>query len=164
MCFSDTWLNENDSDDSLNIEGFTITRSGRTGESGKQNGGGVSFYFNQLWANKKQYSFKKQICNEDIELLSVYVRPYYLPREFTQVIFTAVYIHPKANATVAEGILLYDCLQDQASDHPDAVRLIMGDSHCNLKSTCLHLKAICDMPHPPKKNSGLVLWQLEKSI
>ena len=126
MCFSETWLNENDSDDSLDIEGFTIIRSDRTGESGKQNGGGVCFYFNQLWANKNNIHVKKQICNEDIELLSVYVRPYYLPLEFTQVIFTAVYIHTKANATVAEGIL-YDCLQDQASDHPDAVRLIMGD-------------------------------------
>ena len=47
MCFSETWLNENDSDDSLDEEGFTIIRSDRTGESGKQNGGGVCFYFNQ---------------------------------------------------------------------------------------------------------------------
>ena len=46
MCFSETWLNENDSDDSLDIEGFTIIRSDRTGESGKQNGGGICFYFN----------------------------------------------------------------------------------------------------------------------
>ena len=68
------------------------------------------------------------------------VRPYYLPQEFTQIIFTAVCIHPKANATVAGGIL-YDCLQDQASDHADAVRLIMGDfNHCNLNSTCPYLE------------------------
>ena len=110
----------------LILEGLTIIRSDRTGGSGKQNGGGVCFYFNQLLANKNSIHVKKQICNEDIELLSVYVRPYHLPREFTQVIFTAVYIHPRANTTVAEGIL-YDCPQDQASDHPDAVRLIMGD-------------------------------------
>ena len=36
MCFSETWLNENDSDDSLDIEGFTIIRSDRTGESGNK--------------------------------------------------------------------------------------------------------------------------------
>ena len=38
MCFSETWLNENDSEDRLGIEGFTIIRSDSTGESGKQNG------------------------------------------------------------------------------------------------------------------------------
>ena len=35
-------------------------RSDRTGESGKQNGGGVCFYFNQLWANKNNIHVKKQ--------------------------------------------------------------------------------------------------------
>ena len=163
MCFSETWLNENDSDDSLDIEGFTIIRSDCTGESGKQNGGGVCFYFNQLWANKNNIHVKKQICNEDIELLSVYVRPYYLPREFTQVIFTAVYIHPKANATVAEGIL-YDCLQDQASDHPDAVRLIMGDfNHCNLKSTCPHLEQYVTCPTRQRKTLDLCYGNVKKA-
>ena len=163
MCFSETWLNENDSDYSLDIEGFTIIGSDRTSESGKQNGGGVCFYFNQLWANKNNIHVKEQICNGDIELLSVYVRPYYLPREFTQVIFTLVYIHPKANATVAEGII-YDCLQDQASDHPDAVRLIKGDfNHCNLKSTYPHLEQYVTCPTRQRKTLDLCYGNVKKA-
>lgn len=39
--------------------------------------------------------------NPDIELLAVSLRPFYLPREFPQLFFILVYIHPKANASAA---------------------------------------------------------------
>ena len=86
-----------------------------------------------------------------------------MPREFTQVIFTAGYIHPKTNATVAEGILC-DCLQDQASDHPDAVTLIMGDfNHCNLKTTCPHLEQYVTCPTRQRKTLDLCYGNVKKA-
>lgn len=38
------------------------------------------------------------ICTPDIELLSVSFRSFYLSREFPQLFFTVVCIHPRANA------------------------------------------------------------------
>ena len=65
--------------------------------------------------------------------------------------------------TVAEGIL-YDCLQDQASDHPDAVRLIMGDfNHCNLKSTCPHLEQYVTCPTRQRKTLDLCYGNVKKA-
>lgn len=72
LAFTETWLNKNDNDDTLSIDGFGIPlRLDRDNEStGKQCGGGVCLYV--------------KLCNSDIELLAVSLRSFYLPREFPQ--------------------------------------------------------------------------------
>ncbi|KAK0145574.1 hypothetical protein N1851_015528 [Merluccius polli] len=47
------------------------------------------------------FTSRETVCTADIELLSMSVRPFYLPREFPQIFLTVVYIHPKANASNA---------------------------------------------------------------
>ena len=57
---------------------------------------------------------RESLCAPDIELLSVSLRPFYLPREFTQLFVTLVYIHPKANMDNAVPAITRTVLQLQA--------------------------------------------------
>ena len=75
---------------------------------------------NDSWCNSGHMTVKEQVCSKDIALLAVSMRPYYLPREFTQVIVFAVYIPPSAKADAACDIihLVTSSLQTQ---HPHAL-------------------------------------------
>lgn len=85
--------------------------------TGKRQGGGVCFYINPRWCNN--VTVREKICLPDIDLLTISVRPYYLPREFPQVFLSVVYIHPKANFKNANEVL-FSVLQRLQSISPDA--------------------------------------------
>ena len=69
-----------------------------------------------------------------LEYLMVKCRPFYLPREFTAVIVTAVYIPPDANASIAQGYLLH-AINSQQNTYLEAVHVIAGDfNHADLKA------------------------------
>ncbi len=53
-------------------------------------------------------------------------RPFWLPREFTAIIITAVYIPPQANTDQALREL-YGNISEQETTHPDAAFIIIGD-------------------------------------
>ncbi|GFR78759.1 hypothetical protein ElyMa_005857600, partial [Elysia marginata] len=61
-----------------------------------------------------------------IETLSVSARPYYLPREFSHVLVTTVYIPPSAKTTQATEILSKH-ISDLNSISPDTLHIINGD-------------------------------------
>ena len=65
------------------------------GATGKTKGGGVCVFVNEKWCSN--VTLKEQHCCADVELLTVALRPFYLPREFHQMFVTVVYIHPKAD-------------------------------------------------------------------
>ncbi len=70
----------------------------------KTQGGGVCLYSNKQYCSS--LTVREHICTPDVKLLSVSLRPFYLPREFKQIFVTTVYIHPKANVTSAVVALL----------------------------------------------------------
>ncbi len=53
-------------------------------------------------------------------------RPFWLPREFTAIIITAVYIPPQANTDQALKEL-YENISEQETAHPDAAFVVTGD-------------------------------------
>lgn len=59
-------------------------------------GGGLCLYVNKGWCSN--CGLVKSHCSEALEKLTVKCRPFYLPREFTAVLATIVYIPPGANA------------------------------------------------------------------
>ena len=63
-------------------------------------------------------------CSENIELLSLSLRPYYLPWEFGQVFVTVVYIHPRANTRVATN-RIYDTVAKLEIIAPDAPKFVL---------------------------------------
>jgi hypothetical protein len=136
MClfaFTETWLADRDTDHDLHITGFGYPiRLDRSQEiTRKSTGGGVCFYVNERYCNT--VVVREKVCTPDIELLSISLRPHYLPREFPQLFFTLVYIHPRANANTASQ-LIADVTHRLDTISPDAPKFILGDfNHCKLK-------------------------------
>ncbi len=72
-----------------------VHRSDRAKElTGKSRGGGVCFYINNLWCDERNIHSIKSFCSPDLEFHTLLCRPFWLPREFTAIIITAVYIPP----------------------------------------------------------------------
>lgn len=101
LIFTETWLKEQDSDADLEIEGFGqplhLDRDAIV--TGKSAGGGLCLYINKNWCNTALV--RESVCAPEVELLSISMRPFYLPREFPQLLVTLVYIHPRANTDTA---------------------------------------------------------------
>lgn len=130
-----------DTDSGLIISGFgaPVRLDSDRDATGKFQGGGVCVYLDQRWCNN--ITVRESLCTADIELLSVSVRPFYLPREFPQLFLTVVYIHPKANAQNAAQTI-EKVIQKLQSLSPDAPCLLMEDfNNCKLhkSSSVCHL-------------------------
>ena len=129
ICFSETWLKEAHADP--DIPGFSVFRGDRSAPiTGKSRGGGVCVFVNNRWCTNT--TVKESLCSADIELLSIGLRPFYLPREFNQLFITVVYIHPRANFKTAVNTLS-DVIHRLSSLAPDAPSFIVGDfNKCRL--------------------------------
>lgn len=135
MAFTETWLKDSDPDCSLELNGFgfPIRLDRDPGATQKSQGGGVCLYINQKWC--KNVTVRRQVCLPDIELLSVSLRPFYLPREFPQINVTVVYIHPKANPKNATDTIS-NVIHSLQSLSPEAPNIVLGDfNRCDLKKT-----------------------------
>ena len=90
----------------------------------------MCIFINNRWCGN--FTIKEQHCSEDIELLTVGLRPFYLPREFRQIFVTVVYIHPRANAKCAADTIS-EVVHRQESICPESFRVILGGfNHCRL--------------------------------
>ena len=132
IALSETWLKEEASDP--DIPGFSVYRQDRSQEiTQKKVGGGVCLFINDKWCTN--VTVKESTCLEDIELLSVALRPFYLPREFNQIFITIVYIHPRANFKNARN-KLKDTIDNLTTASPDAPCFVMGDfNRCKMNQT-----------------------------
>ncbi|KAI3356034.1 hypothetical protein L3Q82_017301, partial [Scortum barcoo] len=92
LVFTETWLDPSIPDSAIVPEGLSIHRQDRTINSGKSKGGGVCFMVNNKWCSDVEII--SMGCSPDLEHLMIRCRPYYLPREFTLVVMTAVYVPP----------------------------------------------------------------------
>ena len=79
-------------------------------------------------------------CSPEVEYLIISCRPHYLPREFSSILFVAVYIPPQTDAgTKTELNELYKAISKQEKSHPEAGPLVAGDLNAGkLKSVLPH--------------------------
>ena len=70
---------------------------------------------------------KSKLCSPAVEIFTVNVRPYYLPREFPHVIVTTVYVPSSVIAREVADILSSH-VYDLDTSAPDAVKLVSGIS------------------------------------
>ncbi len=102
ICLTDTWMSAMVPDSAIELTGFSVHRSDRTKElTGKRRGGGICFYINNSWRVERNLHSIKFFCSPDLELHMLLCLPFWLPREFTAIIITAVYIPPQANTDQA---------------------------------------------------------------
>ncbi len=118
ICLTETWMSAMVPDSAIELMGFSVHRSDRTKElTGKSRGGGVCFYINNSWCDERNLHSIKSIKS------MLLCRPFWLPREFTAIIITAVYIPPQANTDQE----LYGNISEQETAYPDAAFVITGD-------------------------------------
>lgn len=91
-------------------------------------------YVNERWSNPGHVTVKEQRCTEDVELLAVSIRPYYLVREFPHVPVITVDIPPSADAAAACE-LIHSVVSEQQTAHPQALILISYFNHAPLSAT-----------------------------
>ncbi|KAK0148979.1 hypothetical protein N1851_010586 [Merluccius polli] len=158
LCLSETWLTQNTPDANVDLPGFTTVRADRDcGRSGKSKGGGLALFINNRWCNQGHVTVKEIVCDRDIELLAVGLRPYYMPRlrEFSHAIAVVVYVPPRAHAETACDVI-HSTIARLQTQHPDAFIAVSGDfNHVTLDSTLpdFHQFVSC----PTKKNRTLDL-------
>ena len=97
LCFSETWLHDKITDASVTVECYKLYRVDRQKETGKKKGG-LSIYVNKKWCHPNNTTMKYTHCSPVVEMMTVSACPYYLPRKFSHVIVTNVYVPPTANA------------------------------------------------------------------
>ncbi|KAK0153060.1 hypothetical protein N1851_005270 [Merluccius polli] len=147
LCFTESWLNDNVPAAYTEMDGFTMIRHDRDlGKTGKCGGGGVCMYINKQWCHPGHVTEKRRVCDQNIELLVVSCRPYYIPREFSNVIVMVAYIAPSANAKLATDTIAR-ATHDLLSHTPDALVIINGDfNHCSLSSFMPSFKQFVTCP------------------
>ena len=156
MCFSETWLHQDNRDHNFSINGFQSVRADRdhTG-SGKRKGGGLAVLVNNRWCNNGHVTIKQSICCPDIELLVVGLRPYYLPCEFSHAIVVVVYIPPSANPASACNAI-HTAIAQLQTQHPSTLILISGDiNHVSVSTTLTSFTQYVNCP--TRKESTLDL-------
>ncbi len=102
ICLTETWMSAMVPDSAIELTGFSAHRSDRMEElTGKSRGGGVCFYINNSWCDERNIHSIKSFCSPDLEFHMLLCRLFWLPREFTAIIITNVYIPPQANTDQA---------------------------------------------------------------
>ncbi len=134
FCLTETWLTPSVPDTAVTpSDNFSVLRMDRSAEAGKNKGGGVCFFINKKWCDPRNISILSRSCSPHLEHLSIICRPFYLPREFTSILVSAVYIPPQADTSVALSNL-HDEISGYVNKHPDAACIITGDfNKANLK-------------------------------
>lgn len=124
MVFTETWFGSDIPGTLIQLDGFSHVRMDRNENSGGEG---------DKWCS--DFAIRDKICNPDLELLCVTLRPHYLPREFTNIFLCAVDIPPNGNTTRAANQIA-DCVHRHLQNKPEAPMLILGDfNHCNLNKT-----------------------------
>ncbi len=127
ICLTETWMPAMVPDLAIELTGFSVHRSDRAKElTGKSRGGGVCFYINNLWCDERNLHFIKSFCSPDLEFHMLLCQRFWLPREFTTIIITAVFIPPQANTDQALKEL-YGNISEQETTHPDVAFVVTGD-------------------------------------
>ena len=94
--FTETWLTRDMLSELVQPADFFTHRADRNKHlSGKKRSGEVCLMINETWCDHKNIQELKSFCSPDLEFLTIKCRPHYLPRGFSLIIITAVYIPHK---------------------------------------------------------------------
>ena len=106
-------------------------------------------YVNSRWCNN--IKVHGQVCTPNLEMLTLSMRPFHLPREFPNIVVSCVYISPSANVTAAAELVASTVISMQAK-YPDAPVFITGDfNSCRLGGSLPSFQQYVDIPR--RKNT-----------
>ena len=112
--------------------------------TGKFDGGGVCVIINDNWCTNVSIISKN--CTKNLEHISLKCRPYYLPREFSSVTITGVYIHPHADTKDALSDLS-NIVSKYENKDPNTASILLGDfNQANLRSVLPNFYQVVTCP------------------
>lgn len=117
----------------IQLVGYMLHRQDRIADKG----GGLCIFVNNSWCTKsKEVS---RFCSPEVEYIVINCRPHYLPREFTAILFVAVYLPPKTDAGTKTALSqLYKEIThpenhsprgEQKTTHPEAALVVARHFH-----------------------------------
>ncbi len=113
-------------DSAIELTGFSgIARTEQKSSQGKAEAGAFVSISTTRGVMKGTYT--KSFCSPYLEFHMLLCRPFWLPREITAIIITAVFTTPQANTDQALKEL-YGNISEQETVHPDAALLLLGTS------------------------------------
>ena len=124
IAVSETWFK--DSSTGIDIDNYKCIRGDRTDAACKDGGGGVCLYVNNRYCHPNNVYKTGHVCTPNVEILTVTLRPYYLPREFPKVTVNVVYVPCSAHDETAAEIIA-ETVNQQKTSTPDGVVLLTGD-------------------------------------
>lgn len=140
LCFVETWLHAASPDSLYDIDNFWLIQDDRSEGSRKNRGGGVCAYINDRWC--LDYSIKHVICNRDLELLAIGLRPFYLSREFDCILLSVVFVPPNGDAHHTAAAIA-ECVCDLQQQFPDAPEIVLGGFNtCSLDKVLLGFQKV----------------------
>ncbi len=118
-------------------------------------------YINSRWCTN--IKVHERICNPDLELLTLSARAFYLPREFSTVVLSCVYVPPSANVKAAAEQVAHNT-QAMLGKYPDAPVLILGDfNSCQLDYVLPAFKQYVDVPTRFNKTIDLCYSNIQEA-
>ena len=134
LCFTETWITRDTLSELVQPPGFFTHRSDRNNHLSGKKGGGVCLIINETWCDHNNIQELKSFCSPDLEFLTMKCRPHYLPREFSSIIITVVYIPPQSDTSMAlKELHLTLCKLE--TTYPEDAFIVAGDfNKANLKT------------------------------
>ena len=100
----------------------------RDATSGKTRGGGVCLFVNNSWCAMSNIKEVSRYCLPEVEYLMINCRPHNLPREFSSILFVAIYLPPQTDAGTKTALNeLYKAISKQENAHAEAALIVAGD-------------------------------------
>lgn len=123
ICLTETWLEQRDADSTMQVDNYILVRGDRS-STNKHHGGGVCLYVNERWC--KNVTMKSCYCDDNVELLTVSCRPFYLPREFNNINLSIAYVPPSGDYNLAAESLI-NCISTMDDSCPNGINILLGD-------------------------------------
>jgi hypothetical protein len=143
------WLNNET--DNIKLAVFSVHRQDRAATSGKTRGGGVFLFVNNCWCAMSNIKEVLRYCSPEVEYLMISCRPHYLQREFSSILFVAIYLPPQTDAGTKTTINeLYKAISKQVNAHPEAAQGT-GDFNADKLISVLTFLPACHMCNQREK-------------
>lgn len=161
IAITETWLDCKTSEGDLAFDNYHTIRSDRDLErTGKTKGGGVLLLVHKNYSNNN--TVKQVYCSQDLKVLCVVMRPFYLPREFSCVHVLVVYAPPSGNKSNAES-LLSDMVHTARTQNPEAVVFLMGDFNTVRLPRSMKLHQLVSKPTREQRTLDLCYSNIKES-
>ena len=169
LCFSETrFIDKKVTNESVAIDGFgepyRMDRDGK--QTGKERGGGVCLYVSEKFCDRANVTVKQRMCTPELELISVSLRPRYLPREFGRIFVTVVCaaVYDSTSAAPA-GKAIAAAVRDLQLFSADAPCFVVGDfHHCDLRKALPSFRQFVICPTREKNTTDLCYGNVPRAL